>query len=88
MNNKLKMCNNCKIKLIVLDTRDTKYKHGIKSIRRRRECPQCKERITTYEFVTDDLLELSRDLDSFKRLKEAVLSFSRFGQRIIDEATK
>ena len=51
-------CPNCDVKLSVLDTRKTQLTYPVKiEFRRRRACPKCSYRVTTYEITKDELLE-------------------------------
>lgn len=67
-------CPKCGSKTYVIDNRpsDT-YKH---SLRRRRMCYKCKNRFSTYEVMSDELLELFgsgvKAKERLKQIKEIV----------------
>lgn len=66
-------CRVCGGKTEVIDSRDTEY-HGCRALRRRRECPGCGRRFTTYEIGAEDLTQVFADRE---RLRQWLVALDR-----------
>lgn len=73
----------CKAKTIVVDSR--KLHQGTK-VRRRRECPKCKRRITTKEVIIETLINKEKEKSAlWNILKECCMSYGITGDAIIND---
>lgn len=52
---------------------DSRYSDAHDAIRRRRECPKCKHRWTTYEITAADLNRINERWNMVERLRDSFL---------------
>jgi len=69
-------CPNCDVKLSVLDTRKTQLTYPVKiEFKRRRACPKCDYKITTYEVTRDNLMKYAETTKIARNKLEIIKKF-------------